>query len=213
MLVAHNELGHEPVEETDYDGKTVRRCPLYPGMTCREHVDAAVDIESRRDEALVPVPFIELCPNSWLVPPTGAPLRITEEDQFVPAKIRKQVEALQKTLGPALSTEVFGQVRNALAQAEAATDEGAFDKALRALAGVEGHVKKPHASLQELIAARLAAVEEPVGWAVEELTDGKEPEVERVAGMRALLERVDVAVYGRRLAAVAAIKAWLAERK
>ena len=53
VLVSHNERGHEPIEEKGYDGKVVRACPLYPGMTCREHCDVAVDTDAPRDPDLV----------------------------------------------------------------------------------------------------------------------------------------------------------------
>ena len=33
------------------DGKVVRKCPLYPGMTCREHCDVAVDAEGDPERA------------------------------------------------------------------------------------------------------------------------------------------------------------------
>ena len=213
MLIAHNELGHDPVEAKGYDGTVERRCPLYPGMTCREHVDAAVDIESTRDEDLVTVPFIELCPNSWLVPPTGEPIRIAEADQFSPAKIRKQVEGLQKPWGAVVAAEAYAQVVNALEAAEAATDDEAWTKALRALAGIATHVPKPHAALKALVAKRMAAIDEPVGWAVEEIVEGSEPVAARVKAMQALRAAVDVAVYGERLPALKAIDAWLEKQR
>ncbi|MDF1701757.1 MAG: hypothetical protein P1V36_11430 [Planctomycetota bacterium] len=209
--MAHNELGHDAVKVKDYDGKVVTECPLYPGTTCRDHVDAAVDVDSTRDENLVAVPFIELCPNSWLVPPTGAPVRIAESDQFSPAKIKAQVKALRKDWGPVLPVATFGQIVNALGQAEAATDEDAWGKALQALAGVARFAPKPHAALKALVAARMAQIDEPVGWALEEIDEGSEPLVERRKAMQALRKQVDVAVYEKRLPALKAIDAWLGE--
>ena len=178
-------------------------------MTCREHCDASVDLESTRDEALVPVPFIKLCPNSWLVPPTGDPIRISEADQFSPAKIRTQVDALRKTLGATVTSAHADQVKNALGQAEAATDDDAWGKALQALAGLATFVPKPHAALQALVATRLAQINEPVVWALEELDEGDEPLAQRRTGIQALLKRVDVAVFGKRLPVVETLKAWL----
>ena len=103
VLIAHNELGHDSVEEKDYDGKKRRACPLYPGMTCREHLDASVDIDVARGEGLVKIPFIELCPNSWLVPPVGKPEQIPEEDQFTVKKVQARIETMQEASGPSLT--------------------------------------------------------------------------------------------------------------
>lgn len=211
MLIAHNELGHDPVETKGYDGKTERRCPLYPGMTCRQHVDAAVDIESTRDADLVTVPFIELCPNSWLVPPVGEPIRIPEKDQFSPAKIRARVVTLRGTWGPVVSKAAHDQVVNALGQAEAATDDDDFGKALKALQGLAAHVAEPHAALKALVARRMAAIDEPVRWALEDLVEADGPLEARLTAMRALRASVDVTVYGEPLPALAAIDAWLAK--
>src|SRR5688572_12330485 len=96
LLVAHNELGHEEKKEADSYGNPVKRCTLYPGLTCFEHLDAAVDIDNARGDGLIKVPFLELCPNTWLVLPTGEVKQVTEEDQFAAGKIRAQVETLQK---------------------------------------------------------------------------------------------------------------------
>lgn len=212
MLVPHNELGHDPIEVEGYGGKVEQQCPLYPGITCRDHVDAAVDIETTRDEDLVPVPFIELCPNSWLVPPVGRPIRIAEADQFSPAKIRKQVAPLRKQWGAIVSEQTFRQVVNALEQAEAAADDDAWGKALQALAGIEKLVPAPHAALKTLVAARLKQIDEPVGWAVEAIDeDGQAALAARVTAMQALRKRVAVAVYGDRLPVLETIDAWLAK--
>ena len=209
MLIPHNELGHDPIEVKGYDGKVEQQCPLYPGITCRDHVDAAVDVETTRDEDLVTVPFIELCPNSWLVPPTGAPIRISEADQFSPGKIKKQVAGLRKQWGAIVSKAAYGEIVNALGQADAASEDDAWGKALQALRGIEKHVKKPHPALEALIAVRMKELDEPVGWAVEEIDEDKAPKAERVAAMKALRKRVDVAVYGEKLPQLGAIDAWL----
>lgn len=211
VLIAHNELGHDPVEGKDYAGKKARVCPLYPGMTCREHVDAAVDIETDRDEDLVQVPFIELCPNSWLVPPHGKPLRIAEADQFVAGKIVAQVKKLQKTLGATLSLEAYGQIVNALGQADAAIEAEAWTKSLQALAGIARHVKQPHAGLEALIAARLAEITEQAGWVFEDAQEGDEPLAERIKVVQELAKALDVAVFGKKPALVASMRTWLEE--
>lgn len=213
VLIPHNELGHDPVEVKGYDGKVVEECPLYPGITCRDHVNAAVDVETTRDEDLVTVPFIQLCPNSWLVPPSGEPIRISEADQFSPAKIKKQVKPLRKAWGPIVSKKAFGEIVNAFGQADAASEEEAWGKALQALRGIEKYVEKPHAALKALIDARLVEIDEPVGWAVEEIAEGKEPKAERVAAMKALRGRVDVEIYGAKIPQVKAIDAWLKANK
>jgi hypothetical protein len=181
-------------------------------MTCREHVDAAVDLETDRDDNLVPVPFIELCPNSWLVPPHGKPIRIAEADQFVAGKIEAQVEKLQKELGAALSLEAHGQIVNALGQADAAIEAEAWAKSLQALAGIARHAKQPHAGLEALIAARLAEITEQVGWVFEDAQEGDEPLAERVKTVHALTKALDVAVFGTKLEILKTMQAWLGKQ-
>ena len=61
-----------------------------------DDADDTVAIQSAiykaRDEDLVRVPFIELCPNTWLVTPLGEAIRVEEKDQFVPKSIRERVD-------------------------------------------------------------------------------------------------------------------------
>lgn len=213
VLIAHNELGHDPVDKKDYNGKPVRACPLYPGMTCREHCDAAVDIESTRDDFLTTVPFIELCPNSWLVPPQGKPEQIAEKDQFVAKKVRAAAEAMQKKLGDTVPVKAYWQILNLFKKGESAAEADAWNAALRAYAGVEALVGKPPASLRALVDARVAEVEEYVRFAFEDATTVGQrdatPQAERVAAVRALLKASDVAVYGRKLPVVKDMQAWL----
>lgn len=213
-LVAHNELGHDPIEQTGYDGETVRNCPLYPGMTCREHCDAAVDIDVAREEGLTKVPFIELCPNSWLVPPAGAPEQIAEEDQFVATKVQAAVEVMQKRLGPSLGVQAYRKIRGLVEQAEAAGDDEEWRKALEALATIETLAPKPPKSLQALIAGRIQTIEESVQYAFEDATTvgvrDATPESERIEAVRDLVRAVDVAVYGRKPAVLEPMRAWLA---
>ncbi len=208
-MIAHNELGHDPVDGKDYDGKPVRMCPLYPGMTCRDHTDAAVDIDTAKGEGLTRVPFIELCPNSWLVPPVGEPVRIPEAEQFVAGKVEASVKKLQKTLGPSLAKTVVGQVKNALGAADKAIDDEAWTKSLEALAGIAAHVKKPHKALEGLIGSRLEAVAEQVEWAFEDARDGDEPIAERMDVVAKLIKALDVSVYGKEPKPRAAMQAWL----
>ncbi len=184
-------------------------CPLYRGLTCREHVDAAVDIESTRDEDLTPVPFIKLCPNSWLVPPTGAAERIPEDEQFSVGKVEARVKKMQASLGARQGPKVYGQVKNALGQADQAIEDEAWNRALQALAGVAAHVKKPHVALRHLIDARLAEIEEQVGWAFEDAQEGEGPLADRKAAVRVLVEALDVRVYGAEPKPRAAMRAWL----
>jgi hypothetical protein len=213
VLIAHNELGHDSVEEKGYDGKTRRACPLYPGMTCREHCDASVDVDVAREEGLTKVPFIELCPNSWLVPPVGKPEQIPEEEQFSAAKVQKRIEVMRKAHGPAQTREVYRQILNAFGQADAALDEEAWKKSLQALVGIEGFVKKPHAALKALVDQRMASIEEQVRWEYEDAIDvGRNDTTlmsERIATLNKLIEAVDLKVYGKAVPVLAEMRAWV----
>ena len=59
ILIAHNEMGHDEEEVKGEDGETVSMCSLYPGMTCRQHVDISVEVDNSREEVLPKVEFVE----------------------------------------------------------------------------------------------------------------------------------------------------------
>lgn len=212
-LFAHNELGHEAVEvETEDEGK-VARCPLYPGLTCRDHLNVAVDIDGGMRGLVPKVPFVELCPNSWLVLPTGVVEAIPEDDQFVAAKIEARVKAAQKELGSALDVARGDRCVRRLAEAAVALEADDWHAALVALAGLAEEVREPPPSLARLVDERLAQIDEPVTWAFEELRDDDDlPPASKRTAVEALLRRVAVDVYGRRLPVVKALESWLASR-
>lgn len=214
LLVAHNELGHEETRETDSYGEEARRCSLYPGLSCRDHLDAAVDVDVARDEELVKVPFVELCPNTWLVSPTGEVSQLTEEEQFSPAKVRSRVEALQKTLGKPLSPDAFPRMQDLLAKSDAAAEEERWKDALTHLSSLLAPVKEPHAALLALVRARLEDVDGDAVYDFEDLRDDpKLPVAEKRARLATLRDALDVEVLGARVATHAAIQAWLAANR
>lgn len=212
VLVAHNELLHDAIETRGADGGIVRACPLYPGLACRDHLNAAVDIDNARSEDLVRVPFVELCPNTWLVLPNDEVVSVTEKDQFTPAAIQKQVRGIQKTLGTALPQAVFEKVGPLLEKAEKASDEEDWRAVLTTLAGLEKVVPTPHASFDRLLAAPLETVEEMVRFDAEDLLASDAPTAEEKAAAVALLEQVDVAVYGTYLPIRDALRGWVEEQ-
>jgi hypothetical protein len=213
-FVAHNEMLHDQAEAAGPDGEKRKLCSLYPGLRCRDHVDAAVDIEHARGEGLVKIPFVELCPNTWLVSPTGEVSQVKEEEQFVASKVRARVEALQKTLGEAVPPKGFATLKYALALADEAIDAGRRKEALGHLVALTVLAPKtPHASLVALIKERLARVEEDVLYDFEEARDDKKLSVEakreRITALRA---SVDVDVLGAKVPSHAAMTAWLAAK-
>jgi hypothetical protein len=210
MLVAHNELGHEEKKETDSYGNPVKRCTLYPGLSCFEHLDVAVDIDNARGDGLVKVPFLELCPNTWLVLPTGEVKQVSEADQFTAGKIRAQVETLQKDLGAVVPTKGFAALKELAKSADAALDEDKHREALTHLAALGKALAKPHAGLREFIAVRVATVERSVGYDFENVRDDADlkPAAKREQ-ITKLLEVVNVEVLGARPPCHAAMKAWL----
>jgi hypothetical protein len=210
-FVAHNELGHEELKETDSYGQEVRRCTLYPGLACRDHLDAAVDIDNARGDDLVKVPFLELCPNTWLVAPTGEVTQVPETSQFDPKKIQEQVAALQKTLGDAVPTKAWPGMQDLATKADAALEEDRFQEGLLHLAALGKVVKEPHAAFKAFVQERLDDVEEDVAYAFEDLRDdAKLPAVDKRTKIEALLAAVDVEVLGARVPVHGAMKAWLA---
>ena len=207
--MAHNELLHEAVEVEGEDGEKTTACPLYPGLRCRDHLNAAVDVDNARAEGLVRVPFVELCPNTWLVLPTDEVVPVAEKDQFVPAAIQKQAKAVQARLGKSLPASTWAQVRPVLERAEAAVEEETWKTVLETLAGLEKLVPEPHPAFVRLLAPRLETVGEMVGFDAEDLLAEATPTAEQRAAAQALLAEVDVAVYGKHLPVRDALHAWL----
>jgi len=216
VMVVHNQLGHEQRETADADGNVVRECELYPGMTCRQHVDAAVDVDNAREEELVRVPFLVLCPNTWLVRPTGEVEQVAEEDQFASARIQAHAARMQKELGPALSRADFVRLDETMRRGDAALEEERWAEALAAWAAVEGLVKRPHAALVAQIDRRLAALDEEVRLHFEGLSEpgprDTRTEAERLAAVDALVAALDRTVLGKRVPVEAAMRAWRAKR-
>jgi hypothetical protein len=209
VLVAHNELGHDPVVNENATGDEAKRCPLYPGMTCREHLNAAVDIDTARDEELVAVPFVELCPNTWLVHPDRQVVRVEEQDQFAPKTVRKQVEAAQEKLGPALSTARYVEIRDLLLRGDEALDEEAWRRALEDWGAVAKIEARPHASLKALIEARLTLLDEAVELSIDDLVEQENPTDEALAAGRALHTALAVPVLGRTVPSRERLGLWL----
>jgi hypothetical protein len=199
------------VEVENEKGEIERRCPLYPGMTCRQHLGAAVDIDNARGDDLVKVPFLELHPNTWLVLPDRKVVRVEEKDQFVAKAIRKQVKEIQKELGDPLPPKLYEPVRALVKKGDAALEEEAYRDALEAWAALERRVgDEMHAPMKALLEQRLAALaEDAMIYAEDFLESEDEPSAEDVAEARALLTSLDVKVLGRYVPARDALKARL----
>ncbi len=197
VLIAHNELGHEEIEVANQTGEN-KRCPLYPGLTCRDHLNIAVETDASRDETLPVVPFVELCPNSWLIAPDGKVHRIEEKDQFVTKSIQKATEALQKELGEALTFKKFEKALPHMEVALAAIDDEEWRKALEAFVEVLKIAKKPGKGLTAYIDAHMASISEDVGYAFEfAVEDDDSSTADKRKEVEALLKAVDVKVNGK----------------
>lgn len=197
VLVSHNELGHDAEIVENATGSETERCPLYPGMTCRDHLNAAVDVDNARDEDLVKIPFVELCPNTWLVRPDREVVRVEEKDQFEPAAVKKQVTKLQEDLGKTLSPTRYVEIRNLLARGDAALDDETWRRALEDWAAVAKLEPEPHASLRALLEARLTLLDEAVEFQIEDLTEDDEPGADTLKAARTLFAALAVPVLGR----------------
>jgi hypothetical protein len=210
VLVSHNELGHDAVE-VEVDGKAVERCPLYPGLTCRQHCDIAVETDNSRDETLPVVEFVELCPNSWWIRPDDRIDRIAEKDQFSASAIRASAAAVRKALGKPLSRTVFEKVKPHVVKALEAADDESWRPALEHLDKALATAGKPPASLEKLVERTLVVIDEEVAWlfedALEERTDSA-----RTAAVEALLAQVDVDVAGRSIPTREKLRDWLKAR-
>ena len=222
MLIAHNEMGHDEEEVKGDDGETVSMCTLYPGMTCRQHVDIAVEVDNSREDDLPRVEFVELCPNSWLIAPTGGLaeasassdedtkpyVQIAEKDQFTSQGIEKAAAAFQKRLGEPLPAKHVAGVREILADAARHQEEEAWKPALLALSELNDLAKHLPRSLRAMVKARLEEIDEEVRYLFEEIVD--EPDLIKAQG---LLTMTEPEVLGERLPVRADIAAWLKDQK
>ncbi|MDJ0972950.1 MAG: hypothetical protein QNJ98_00645 [Planctomycetota bacterium] len=195
ILVAHNELGHEPIEDENVTGEDTQRCPLYPGLTCREHLDIAVETDNSRDDELPVVPFIELAPNSWLVQPDGKIVPIKEEAQFTSKGIKDATKTMQKELGDGLGVKEGTALIPLAKAALEALDEETWRTALDRLATLRTRIKKPGKGFLGWLALRMETVEEEVAYLFEEaLEDEDLSDDDRRQLIAPLFQSVDVKV-------------------
>ena len=178
-------------------------------MTCRQHLDIAVQTDDSRDETEPVVPFIELLVNSWFIAPDDKVHRIEEEDQFSASSIKKQAAALQKSLGAALSRKAYAAVVPQVEAAQKAMEAEEWRKALTAWAQVREAIKKPGKGLLALIQRHLDEISEDIDYEFEEAREGEEPLAERRKLVRALLDSIDVKVAGTYLPIHEQLEAWL----
>lgn len=210
VLIAHNELGHEEIVDEKVTGEDNRRCPLYPGMKCRDHLDVAVETDTSRDEELPVIPFVELCPNSWLVHPDGTVDPIEEKAQFVTKGIKDQAKALQKKLGDAQTSKRFTELLPHAEAANDALDEEAWRPALEALAKLRAGVKKPGKGLDAWISSRMELVQEEVEYTFEDVAEDEQlTKSEKRIEIAKLFKSVDVQVGGRHLGIRDIMAEWL----
>lgn len=187
VLISHNELGHDPVK-VEVDGKQVERCPLYPGLTCRQHCDIAVETDNSRDETLPVIDFVELCPNSWWIRPDGEIEAIAEKSQFSAGAIEKSGAKLQQSIGRPLTRKAFAVVGPHIGKALDAVDEESWTAALQALdKALDEAGKKPPPSLVKLVERVLAGIDEEVSWAFEDALE-EDTSSAKTEAVRALLK-------------------------
>ena len=233
VLIAHNELLHEEHPAKEEGGRP--ECSLYPGLRCRDHLNITVETENSREEHLPRVTFVELCPNSWIIAPTGgfpaqgssveapakgdkageqaadryAPFRqIPEKDQFTSKGIRKHVEAVQALLGDPLDRSTGHKIAAILKKAQTHQDESDWSGVMAALAKIDEHAKKAPLSLRRLVAARLAEVSDEIEYEFDDLKEAK-----NVPAVRALLKVASIPVVGQTVPIAKAMDEWVKAQK
>ncbi len=195
VLIAHNELGHDEIEDAKITGKDNRRCPLYPGLTCREHLDIAVETDNGRDDELPVVPFVELCPNSWLIRPDGQVTAIEEKAQFTSKGIKDATKTVQKELGDATSYKLAKPLLPFAAAALAAFDDEKWRDGLERLAKLRADVKKPGKGLLHWIGLRTTYVDEEIQFLFEDAVEDADLSLsEKRQALVPLFRSVDVKV-------------------
>jgi hypothetical protein len=210
VLVGHNDMGHEPVEEEGEDGTPREVCPLYPGLTCRQHRDLVVDLNNSRFEELPRVEFVSLQPNSWLVSPRLEVRRIVEEDQFTAGKIEAAAEALQKELGAPLPLARHRKMKAHLEAAESAGAKRDWKAAVAALAAFAKDAADVPEPLALLLPDAVAMLNVKVEEAFLVLRDGAEDAATRTKAVKALRAAASGRIGTETLPVLADVDAWLA---
>jgi Thioredoxin-like len=207
-LVTHDGIGHPEIETRDAEGNVTKECSLYPGISCADHNDASVDVDSPRDDGLVKIPYIELCPNTWLVLPSGEVVRIAEEDQFDVSRTEKRVKEAQQKSGKPFPRAWFDRLAPILRKAEAAIDDDDWHEALTLLASIDKDVVFD--SLRKIVQGDLDKIDEAARYAFEDARDDeKTPDEKKRTAIAAIGDALDVPVLGSRVPTYAEVRAWL----
>lgn len=212
VLISHNELGHDEEVDEKVTGKGARECPLYPGMRCRDHLDIAVETDNSRDDELPVIPFIELCPNSWLIHPDGTPEPIEEKAQFTTKGIRDAAAAAQKKIGKTVAPKGYPALKAHAVAAQKALDDESWKAGLEALAKLQGAVKAPGKGLMAWIKARVELVDEEVEFTFEDARDDTDlTDAKKRAALKPLFDSVNVKVGKAYVPVRDKLAKWLAD--
>lgn len=205
-VVGHNDTGH-PAEIEDEKGNKTPGCPLYPGLSCKDHQAVNQQVMNPPEGC----PKIELpngVPNSWLVAPDGTVERIESADQQSAGKVQELAEALQKKAGKAIGWKDYSKINDAFEDGAKAVESGDFKAALTAYAQVDKKAAKMPASVGERLGKQVEALNAKIAGAFEALKGAQDP-VQRDKDVKALKSKILTKLGGKALPVVADIDAWL----
>lgn len=188
VVVGHSEAAHA-FDEVEEGGEKVKRCKLYPGLTCAQHEQVSRDAHAGEGG----LPRIESksgVPNSWLVSPSGEVREIDGADQQSPSKIIAASEAFQKEVGKHLTRKKYEALREDLAKGDAKAQEGAFKDALAAYGKVEKDLKKLPEGMASAVQERLDALDAKVREALDAIKAGDEDPAAKTKAARELERQV-----------------------
>jgi len=205
-VVGHNDTGHA-AEVEDAKGKKAPGCPLYPGMTCKEHQDIMGEV-GRPPEGMPKIDMPNGVPNSWLVAPDGTVQRIEGADQQSAGKIQELAEELQKKAGKAIGWKDYEKLSTAFETGLKATDEGDWKAAILAYQQIEKKAAKMPASVGERLGKRVEELNAKVVEAFE-AAKAVEDAAQRDKDMKALKAKVSSKIGAKALPVLTDIDAWL----
>jgi hypothetical protein len=216
-VVGHNgatggKEDHKPVTEKDAKTKEEREvCPVYPGLTCKEHQDLRAAFSNPPD-GWGKIGQSDGVPNHWMVGPDGLCEKVENKDAALPKSLIEVLTAFQKKYeGKPVPLKKWDAYNKSFTDAEKALADGKWKAALAAYGKVDADGKKLSKGLVEKVAAKVAELNEKVVAKFTEVKDGADDTATKLKALKALRSEVGQKLSTGFLPVVADLDAWIKE--
>ncbi len=216
-VVGHNgavggKEDHKPATEKDPKTKEEREvCPVYPGLTCKEHQDLRAAFSNPPD-GWGKIGQSDGVPNHWMVGPDGVCEKVENKDAALPKALIEVLTAFQKKYeGKPVPLKKWDGYNKLFADGGKAVEDGKWKVALAAYAKVDADAKKLSKGLVDKLAAKAGELNEKVAAKFTELKDGSDDDATKLKHVKALRAEVGQKLSTGFLPAVADMDAWIKE--